>query len=177
MVLIGSLRAASVNRRLAEALIAQAPPDVTMRPFDRIAELPFYNEDLDHDEVAEAVVGLRAMATQADGLLVVTPEYNGTIPGGLKNVIDWLSRPYGRSPLKGKPAAVVGTSLGQYGGVWAHDDTRKALGIAGPRIIDTLHVSIPAKSLQDKPFDVPSALLADLKQVLDDLSSAIAHSP
>ncbi|MED5813640.1 NAD(P)H-dependent oxidoreductase [Mycolicibacterium sp. 050232] len=174
LVLVGSLRAASTNQRLAEAMTANAPPGVTMKPFEHIAELPLYNEDLDHAEVASAVVQLRSLATHADALLVVTPEYNGTIPGGLKNVIDWLSRPYGRSPLKGKPAAVVGTSLGQYGGVWAHDDTRKALSIAGPRIIDTVHVSIPAKALEDKPFEVPPVLLADLIQVLGDLSAA-AH--
>jgi NAD(P)H-dependent FMN reductase len=172
MVLVGSLRKASINRELALAVVARGPAGVVMEPFERIDELPWYNEDLDDDNVAGSVVELRAAAMDADALLVVTPEYNGTIPGGLKNVIDWLSRPYGRSPMKGKPAAVIGTSLGQYGGTWSHDDTRKSLTIAGLRVIETLHVSVPAKSLDGKsPADHPT-LMADVMQVLNDLSSA-----
>jgi NAD(P)H-dependent FMN reductase len=173
MVVIGSLRATSINRRLAQELIMRSPADIVMELFDRVGELPLYNEDLDHDNPAESVTSLRAAATRADALLVVTPEYNGTIPGGLKNVIDWLSRPYGRSPMRDKPAAVVGVSLGQYGGKWAHDDTRKSLSIAGPRVVDTVAVSIPVKSLNvTTPADHPT-LMADLVQVLDDLAAAI----
>jgi NAD(P)H-dependent FMN reductase len=122
--------------------------------------------------VAGSIAELRAAATLADAVLVVTPEYNGTIPGGLKNVIDWLSRPYGRSPVKDKPAAVIGASLGQYGGTWSHDDTRKSLSIAGLRVIDTVQVSVPTKSLNGKdPADHPP-LMADLLRVLSDLSAA-----
>ena len=79
-----------------------------------------------------SVAALRTAAADADAALVVTPEYNGSIPGVLKNAIDWLSRPFGNGALKGKPLAVVGAALGQYGGVWAHDETRKSFGIAGP---------------------------------------------
>ena len=77
-------------------------------------------------------------------VLVVTPEYNGTIPAVLKNAIDWLSRPYGAGALNGKPLAVIGSALGQYGGVWAHDDTRKSFGIAGARVIEDITVSVPS---------------------------------
>src|SRR5689334_23099908 len=119
LVLVGSLRAASINRQLAELAVEQAPDGVELRIFDRLGELPFYNEDIDTDDVAESVVALRAASAEAAAALVVTPEYNGSIPGVLKNAIDWLSRPWGNGALKDKPLAVVGAALGQYGGVWA----------------------------------------------------------
>lgn len=150
LVLVGSLRAASVNRQLAELAVEQAPDGVELRIFDRLGELPFYNEDIDTADVAEPVVALRAAAGEADAALVVTPEYNGSIPGVLKNAIDWLSRPFGNGALKGKPLAVVGAALGQYGGVWAHDETRKSFGIAGPRVVEDLKLSVPSKSLDGK---------------------------
>lgn len=150
LVLVGSLRAASVNRQIAELAVEQAPDGVELRIFDRLGELPFYNEDIDTAEVAEPVVALRAAAGEAAAALVVTPEYNGSIPGVLKNAIDWLSRPFGNSALKDKPLAVVGAALGQYGGVWAHDETRKSFGIAGPRVVEDLKLSVPSKSLDGK---------------------------
>ncbi|OBI65274.1 FMN reductase [Mycolicibacterium fortuitum] len=150
LVLVGSLRAASVNRQIAELAVEQAPDGVTLEIFDRLGELPFYNEDIDTADVAEPVVALRAAAAGADAALVVTPEYNGSIPGVLKNAIDWLSRPFGNGALKDKPLAVVGAALGQYGGVWAHDETRKSFGIAGPRVVEDLKLSVPSKSLDGK---------------------------
>lgn len=150
LVLVGSLRAASVNRQIAELAVEQAPDGVTLEIFDRLGELPFYNEDIDTADVAEPVVALRAAAAGADATLVVTPEYNGSIPGVLKNAIDWLSRPWGNGALKDKPLAVVGAALGQYGGVWAHDETRKSFGIAGPRVVEDLKLSVPSKSLDGK---------------------------
>jgi NAD(P)H-dependent FMN reductase len=150
LVLLGSLRAASVNRQLAELARESAPERVTLELFDRLGELPFYNEDIDGDDVAEPVKALRQAAAEADAALLVTPEYNGSIPGVLKNAIDWLSRPFGNGALKGKPAAVIGGSFGQYGGVWAHDETRKTFGFAGPRIVEDLKLSVPFKSLDGK---------------------------
>ncbi|MEN3223717.1 NAD(P)H-dependent oxidoreductase [Mycolicibacterium porcinum] len=150
LVLVGSLREASVNRQLAELAVEQAPDGVELRIFDRLGELPFYNEDIDTADVAEPVVALRAAAAEADAALVVTPEYNGSIPGVLKNAIDWLSRPFGNGALKDKPLAVVGAALGQYGGVWAHDETRKSFGIAGPRVVEDLKLSVPSKAFDDK---------------------------
>src|SRR3954470_1091824 len=131
LVLLGSLRAASINRQLAEFAVESAPDGASLQLFDRLGELPFYNEDIDNDEVAEPVRALREAAAAAEAALVVTPEYNGSIPGVLKNAIDWLSRPFGNSALKDKPLAVIGSAMGQYGGVWAHDETRKSFGIAG----------------------------------------------
>jgi NAD(P)H-dependent FMN reductase len=150
LALVGSLRAASINRQLAELAIESAPDGVRVRLFDRLGELPFYNEDIDTDDVAEPVVALRAAAAEADAALVITPEYNGSIPGVLKNAIDWLSRPFGNGALKGKPLAVVGSALGRYGGVWAHDETRKSFGIAGPRVVEDLKLSVHATAFDGK---------------------------
>jgi NAD(P)H-dependent FMN reductase len=142
--LVGSLRAASVNRQLAELASEVAPGGVTVTAFGNLGELPFYNEDIDNErDVPAAVAALRAAAADADGALVVTPEYNGSIPAVIKNAIDWLSRPFGNGALKDKPLAVIGGSMGQYGGVWAHDETRKSFGIAGPRVIETIKLSVP----------------------------------
>ena len=79
---------------------------------------------------------------------MVTPEYNGSIPAVIKNAIDWLSRPFGDGALKGKPLAVIGGSFGQYGGVWAHDDTRKSFGIAGARVVESIKLSVPFETLK-----------------------------
>jgi NAD(P)H-dependent FMN reductase len=147
VALLGSLRAASVNRQLAEVAVEVAPDGVTLALFDRLGELPFYNEDIDNDDVAEPVTALRQEAALADAVLVVTPEYNASIPGVLKNAIDWLSRPYGNGALKGKPLAVIGASLGSYGGTWAHDEARRSFAIAGPRVVESIKLSVPLKSL------------------------------
>lgn len=153
LVLVGSLRSASINRQLAELAVETSPAGVTLELFDRLGEVPFYNEDIDNSDnarVPEPVAALREAAARSDAALVVTPEYNGTIPAVLKNAIDWLSRPFGNGALKGKPLAVVGVALGQYGGVWAHDETRKSFGIAGSRVVEDLELSIPGKSLDGK---------------------------
>ena len=173
IVLVGSLRAASINRQLAELAVEASPAGVTLEVFDRLGELPFYNEDSDtagdtdseHGGVAEPVAALRAAAGDADAALIVTPEYNGSIPGVLKNAIDWLSRPFGDGAVKGKPLAVVGAALGKYGGVWAHDETRKSFGLAGARIVEDLELSIPAASLDGKhprEHDEVSARMAEI---------------
>jgi NAD(P)H-dependent FMN reductase len=174
LVLVGSLRAQSVNRQLAELAIANAPDGVHLVNFDRLGELPHYNEDIDTDPVPESVVALRAAAAEADAALVVTPEYNGSIPGVLKNAIDWLSRPYGNGALNGKPAAVIGSALGQYGGVWAHDETRKSFGIAGPRIVDSIALSIPAKTLDGKHPQESAEVVAEVREVVEKLVAEVS---
>jgi NAD(P)H-dependent FMN reductase len=152
LALVGSLRAASINRQLAELATEVTPDGVEITVFEGLGELPFYNEDIDDVMNSEApalapVAALRAAAAEADAALVVTPEYNGSYPAVIKNAIDWLSRPFGDGALKGKPLAVIGGSYGQYGGVWAHDDTRKGFGIAGASVVDTIKLSLPFKTL------------------------------
>jgi NAD(P)H-dependent FMN reductase len=174
LVLVGSLRAASINRQLAELAVETAPEGVSLQLFDRLGELPFYNEDIDNDEVAEPVTALRAAAADADAALVVTPEYNGSIPGVLKNAIDWLSRPFGDSALKDKPAAVVGAAGGQYGGVWAHDETRKSFGIAGPRVVEDLQLSLPIGALDGKHPRENAEVVENLRDVVGKLAAEVA---
>jgi NAD(P)H-dependent FMN reductase len=174
LVLLGSLRGASVNRQLAELAIETAPDGVSLQLFDRLGELPFYNEDFDNDDVAEPVVALRDAAAEADAALVVTPEYNGSIPGVLKNAIDWLSRPFGNSALKNKPLAVVGASRGQYGGVWAHDEARKSFGIAGPRIVEDLKLSVPTKSLDGRHPRENAVLAENLRNLVGKLAAEVS---
>ncbi|MEV5987632.1 NAD(P)H-dependent oxidoreductase [Streptomyces sp. NPDC052051] len=144
LALVGSLRAGSHNRQLAEAAVKHAPEGVEVELFEGLAEVPFYNEDTDVEgSVPQAAATLRAAAGKADALLLFTPEYNGTIPAVLKNGIDWLSRPFGAGALSGKPVAVVGTAFGQYGGVWAQDEARKAVGIAGAVVVEEAKLAIP----------------------------------
>ncbi|ORB65119.1 NADPH-dependent FMN reductase [Mycolicibacterium tusciae] len=173
LVLVGSLRAASVNRQLAELAIESAPAGVRLETFDRLGELPFYNEDIDNADVAEPVVALRQAAADADAALVVTPEYNGSIPGVLKNAIDWLSRPFGNGALKGKPLAVVGAALGQYGGVWAHDETRKSFGIAGPRVIEDLTLSVRSTAFDGKHPRENSEVAEQLRDIVGKLAAEV----
>ncbi len=120
------------------------------------------------------MVALRAAAAEADAALVVTPEYNGSIPGVLKNAIDWLSRPFGNGALKDKPLAVVGAAAGQYGGVWAHDETRKSFGIAGPRVVEDLKLSVPAKSLDGKHPRENAEVAANLRDIVGKLAAEVA---
>lgn len=141
LALVGSLRADSLNRRIAEMLCDKAPAGVTIDIVEGLGEIPFYNEDLDGDSAPETATRLREAVAAADRVLVVTPEYNGTMPAVLNNAIDWLSRPYGTGAVVGKPLAVVGATPTPYGGKWAHEHTRHSAGIAGARVLDDVVVS------------------------------------
>jgi NAD(P)H-dependent FMN reductase len=144
LALVGSLRAGSHNRQLAEAAVKLAPAGAEVALYEGLSEIPFYNEDIDVEgSVPATAATLREAAAGADALLLFTPEYNGTMPAVLKNAIDWLSRPYGAGAISGKPVVVIGTALGQYGGVWAHDEVRKSVGIAGGKVIEDIKLSIP----------------------------------
>lgn len=143
LALVGSLRADSINRKLAEAAVHHAPEGIDVTTYDGIVDLPFYNEDIDGETPPAAAVAFRAAIDAADAVLLVTPEYNGTIPAVLKNALDWSSRPFGASPISGKPLAAIGSAFGQYGGVWAHDDARKVAGIAGAKVLEDVKVAIP----------------------------------
>ncbi|MHB9857410.1 NAD(P)H-dependent oxidoreductase [Streptomyces sp. YIM S03343] len=144
LALVGSLRAGSHNRQLAETAVKLAPEGVEVVLYEGLAEVPFYNEDIDVEgTVPAAAAKLREAASGTDAILLFSPEYNGTIPAVLKNAIDWLSRPFGAGAIAGKPVAVVGTAYGQHGGVWAQDEARKAVGIAGGKVIEDIKLSIP----------------------------------
>ena len=161
---VGSLRAASVNPQIAALAAATAPAGTTVNVYQGLGaglgELPLYNEDIDNAaDLPASARTLRGAVAEADAILVVTPEYNGSIPGGLKNAIDWLSRPYGQNALAAKPLA--GASMGHYGGVWAHDEARKSFGIAGADVVDAPAFSLPIDALGGrKPAPYVLTLLA-----------------
>ena len=145
VILLGSLRAGSLNRRIAEKLQAAAPAGVTVEIAGGLGDIPFYNEEIDGDAALPAAAQrLRDLVAGADRVLAVTPEYNGTMPAVLNNAIDWLSRPYGRGALQGKPFAVVGATPTPYGGKWSHDDARRSARVAGAIVLDHIAVSQPA---------------------------------
>jgi len=124
-VLIGSLRKDSLNRKMANELIAMAPQGLTLAEVP-IGDLPLYNSDLEGASVPAAWTAFRQRVAAADALLFVTPEYNRSVPGGLKNAIDVGSRPYGSSVWSGKPAAVVTVSPGAIGGYGANHHLRQS---------------------------------------------------
>ncbi|AYJ49333.1 NAD(P)H-dependent oxidoreductase [Rhodococcus sp. P1Y] len=143
LILVGSLRADSVNKQIADTAAALTPEGSTAVVYPALAEVPFYNEDIDIEgKVPAAALDLRAAAEKATAFLLVTPEYNGTIPAVLKNAIDWLSRPYGAGAVSSKPVAVISASPSGNGAKWAHDDARKAVGIAGGKVLDDVELTI-----------------------------------
>jgi NAD(P)H-dependent FMN reductase len=143
--------------------------------FEGLGDLPFYNEDIDNDaDVPATVTALRAAAADADAALVVTPEYNGSYPAVIKNAIDWLSRPFGDGALKGKPLAVIGGSFGQYGGVWSHDDTRKSFGIAGARVVESIKLSVPFKTLNGQHPREHVEVAANVRDVVGKLAAEVS---
>jgi len=131
----GSLRKGSHNTSLLRAAAEAAPEGVEVELWSGLGDLPIYDQDLDHGEPPESVRRLREDWGAADAILFSTPEYNGTIPGGLKNAVDWASRPVREAALTGKTVAVIGASTGQFGALWAQADLRKTLGIAGARVV------------------------------------------
>lgn len=143
VTLVGSLRADSLNRRIAEALRDQAPDGVRLEIAEGLHELPFYNEDIDAEGLPTppAAQALRDLVAGADAVLAVTPEYNGTMPAVLNNAIDWLSRPYGASAITGKRFGVVGATPTQFGGKWAHEDACRSARIAGALVVEGALVS------------------------------------
>ena len=118
-------------------------------------------------------MALRQAAAEANAALVITPEYNGSIPGVLKNAIDWLSRPFGNSALKGKPVAVVGAAHGRYGGVWAHDETRKSFSIAGPRAVEDLKLSVQTTAFDGKHPRENAEVAANLRDIVGKLAAEV----
>jgi chromate reductase, NAD(P)H dehydrogenase (quinone) len=137
LALSGSLRRESFNTALAYAARDLAPDGVEVEVYDGLGLIPHYDQDLDHEDVEtpESVADLRRRIEEADALLVITPEYNGSITGVLKNAIDWASARHRGSWLRNKTVAVAGATTGQYGAIWAQQDLKRVLGIAGARVV------------------------------------------
>jgi NAD(P)H-dependent FMN reductase len=180
LAMVGSLRADSYNRQLAEAAVKLAPQGVEVELYEALADVPLYNEDLDQPGwIPPAAAALRCAVRSADALLLVTPEYNGTVPPAIKNAIDWTSRPYPQGAIYQKPVVVIGTAGGRYGGAWAHDDARKSARIAGATVLDKITLSVPsaAERFADRSPVCDAEIVATMPTLLTALASAAHRQP
>jgi chromate reductase, NAD(P)H dehydrogenase (quinone) len=132
----GSLRRESHNTALLRAAAGGLPGGTVLELWDGLKAVPPYDEDDDGEQAPAAVAALRDAVAGADAVLIATPEYNSSIPGQLKNALDWVSRPIAANPLRNKPVAVVGASTGAFGAVWSQAETRKVLKAIGARVLD-----------------------------------------
>jgi chromate reductase len=162
----GSLRPDSYNRKLLLAA-GEMLPDVELELFDGLKAVPPYDEEDDVEPAPAAVARLRAAIADADAILFATPEYNSSIPGQLKNALDWASRPIATNVLRNKPVAVIGASTGAFGAVWAQAELRKVLGATGARVVE---VELPLGHA-DKRFDENGALVDE--QLRDELREVV----
>jgi chromate reductase len=143
LAISGSLRRGSYNAALLDAAAAERPPGVEFVVWRGLADVPAYDEDTDVEPAPRPVAVLRAEIERADALLIATPEYNASVPGALKNALDWASRPYSANPLRHKRVAVIGASTGLFGAVWAQAELRKVLRTMGASVLES-GLSVPA---------------------------------
>jgi chromate reductase len=171
----GSVRADSLNARLLRHVAEQAPAGVEIELYEGLKSIPPYDEDDDTAQPPAPVAELRRKIAESDAILIATPEYNHSIPGVLKNALDWASRPRANPTIRGKPVAVTGASTGRFGAVWAQEDARKVLAATGARVIDTQPVAI---ALAHQAFDEKGRLTTTdhevgLLRILDDLATEV----
>jgi chromate reductase len=170
----GSLREGSFNRTLLAAVAAELPPGVEFGEWSGLETLPAYDADADGQIAPPSVAELRRALADADAIVIATPEYNASIPGALKNALDWASRPFPDNCLRGKPVAVVGASTGNFGAVWAQADLGRVLKTIGAHVLETAlpvaaahHAFTAGGSLRDR------GLATALRTIVDEL---VAHS-
>jgi chromate reductase len=163
----GSLRRDSYNSALLRAAAERLPAGAELIPYEGLAEIPPYDADVEEQGSPPAPVEeLRDAIREADGVLVATPEYNHSLPGQLKNALDWVSRPAGKSALMGKPAAAIGASTGMFGAVWAQAEARKVLGALGGRVVEG---ELPVPRAQDHYADGRLELTPEQSQQLEEI--------
>lgn len=173
--LSGSLRRDSFNTKLLRAAEELLPPEVEVELWAGLKDVPPYDEEDDVQPAPRAVAALRDAIADADAVLVSTPEYNSSIPGQLKNALDWVSRPLTESPLRNKPVAVVGASTGAFGAVWAQAELRKVLAAIGARVVDAeVAVGHAPTRFDEQGKLVDEALLEQLDETLDELLATAA---
>jgi chromate reductase len=136
LAISGSLRSESYNTGLLRALAEEAPAGVEVRLWTGLRELPAYDADEDVEPGPATVEALRDAVAAADAVIFATPEYNSSVPGALKNALDWASRPFASHSFRNKPVAVLASSAGAFGGIWAQAELRKVLGAMGARVTD-----------------------------------------
>jgi chromate reductase len=170
LAISGSLRRDSHNTQLLRAAADLLPPSVELELFEGLRAVEPYDEDYDVEEAPEGARRLREAIASADAVLFATPEYNSSIPGQLKNAVDWASRPRGEAALLNKPVAVIGATTGMFGAVWAQAELRKVLASAGAKVIDG---ELPVAAVHEA-YDEAGRLVIDdhegtLRGILDQL--------
>ncbi len=155
----GSLRRDSLNTELLSLAAEELPEGVELSEWDGLRSIPPYDADLDGDPPDE-VIAFAEQLRAADAVLISSPEYNGSIPGQLKNALDWVSRQALGAPLRGKTVGVIGGSTGQFGGVWGHGELRKVLGIMGADVTD---VELSVSKLDERLADPDELLRTELR--------------
>jgi chromate reductase len=162
----GSLRRDSYNSALLRAAAERLPAGAELVEYERLGEIPPYDSDAEELGAPEVVNELRDAVREADAVLVATPEYNHSMPGQLKNALDWVSRPAGESAMMGKPAAAIGASTGMFGAVWAQAETRKVLAALGGRVIAG---ELPIPRAQDHFEDGTLSLSPEQSKQLEEI--------
>jgi chromate reductase len=169
----GSLRRDSLNSALLRAAAERLPAGAELVRFERLAEVPPFNEDAEAAPAPSAVRELREAIRAADAVLIATPEYNHSLPGQLKNALDWASRPAGQSALNGKPAAAIGASKSMFGGVWAQAELRKVLAAMGGRVVEAeLPVSHAHERVAGDRLELDPEQAERLEEILAELVAA-----
>ena len=172
LAISGSLRRDSHNTALLRAAAERTPAGVELELWDGLKAVPPYDEDDDGDLAPASVTALRSAVAGADAVLFATPEYNHSVPGALKNALDWVSRPIATNPLRNKPVAVIGASTGIFGAVWAQAELRKVLSAIGARVVDReVAVGQAAERVGGSVDD--QELLVQLGEVVDELVGAV----
>ena len=169
----GSLREGSHNTKLLRAAAAELPPGASFVLFGELAAVPPYVEEHDGTEAPPGVGALRAAIEAADAVIVATPEYNSSVPGQLKNALDWASRPLATNALRGKPVVVVGASTGVFGAVWAQAELRKILGAIGAWVLD---LELPVGQADDAFAADGSLRDPRLRELLADAVAALVDA-
>ena len=170
----GSLRRDSHNSKLLRAAGELLPPGVELEVWDGLKAVPPFDEDDEVGPAPAAVASLKDAVAAADAILIATPEYNASVPGQLKNAIDWLSRPFASTPLRNKPALVIGASTGAFGAVWAQAELRKVLATAGARVVEgELAVGHADTRFDETGAFVDEDLRSELREALEVLLSEL----
>jgi chromate reductase len=175
LAISGSLREASSNTALLRALREEAPEGVEIELWQGLKEIPPYDSDDDVVPAPGTVEAFRSLVREADAVFFATPEYNSSVPGALKNALDWASRPLATNAFRNKPVAVISSSAGAFGGVWAAAELRKVLGAMGARVSEAeLSVGHAAEKLDDRGRVVDEDVRQGLRDALDALFAEVS---
>lgn len=180
--IVGSLRPGSYNAALMRAARELAPAGAHIEIWDGLRDIPPFDEERDATDAPATVTALTDAIAAADGVLFATPEYNGSIPGQLKNALDWASVPFEHNVLRNKPVAVIGASTGMFGAVWAQAELRKVLGLIGARVLDRdtpvglAEMTLAEGRLDDEPAEAVRATVRDLAAMVQERAALYADA-